>query len=147
MFVFSHIFPVPWKSTFPMFWELYGFLLYLKYLRNLQFWNVCFPSYFFCNMGIRLSHVSASPKIFKKLITLECLCFPMLFPHYGNSVVPCFRKSTHFCFILSILGSPSLGCLSHLCLSHIFSEIWEFTSSILRKLPVFYPDYFKKSII
>ena len=34
MFVFSHNFPVLWKSTLPMFWELYGFLLHPKYLRN-----------------------------------------------------------------------------------------------------------------
>ena len=102
-------------------------------------------------MGIRFSHIlgsfliSTSPKIFQKLIILQCLCFHMLFPHYGNSVFPCVGKSTHFCFTLSILGSPSLGVF--LCLSHIFSVIWEFTSSILRRLPVFYPDNFKKPII
>ena len=32
MFVFSHIFPVLWKFTFPKFWELYGFMLHPKYL-------------------------------------------------------------------------------------------------------------------
>ena len=34
MFVFSHNFLVSWKSTFFMFWELYGFLFHPKYLRN-----------------------------------------------------------------------------------------------------------------
>ena len=33
-YVFSYTFSVEWKSTFPMFLELYGFLLYPKYLRN-----------------------------------------------------------------------------------------------------------------
>ena len=32
--VFSHAFPVLWKSTFPVFLELYGFVLHPKYLRN-----------------------------------------------------------------------------------------------------------------
>ena len=30
-FFFSHIFPAPWKSTFSIFWELYGFLFQPKY--------------------------------------------------------------------------------------------------------------------
>ena len=34
MFVFSHIFPLLWEFTFPIFWELHGFLLHPKYLRN-----------------------------------------------------------------------------------------------------------------
>ena len=34
MFVFFHAFPVHWKSTFPIFWELHGFLLQVKHFRN-----------------------------------------------------------------------------------------------------------------
>ena len=34
IFVFSHIFSLLWEFTFPVFWELYGFLLHPKYLRN-----------------------------------------------------------------------------------------------------------------
>ena len=33
-FVFSHTFPLLWEITFRIFWELYGFLLHPKYLRN-----------------------------------------------------------------------------------------------------------------
>ena len=35
----------------------------------------------------RISWISTSPKIFKKPKTLKCLCFPMLFPYYGNSIL------------------------------------------------------------
>ena len=34
MFVFSHTFPVLWKTTFLIFWELHEFLLQAKNLRN-----------------------------------------------------------------------------------------------------------------
>ena len=70
MFVFSHIFSLLWEFTFPIFWELYGFLLHPKYLRNPLLWNVCFFPYFSRIMGIHFSHVlgivwiSASPEIF-----------------------------------------------------------------------------------
>ena len=48
-------------------------------------------------MGIDFSDVlgtvwiSASPKILKKKINLKCLCFPIVFPYYGNPFVPCFK--------------------------------------------------------
>ena len=42
MFVFFHIFSLLLEFTFPIFWELYGFLLHPKYLRNPALWNVCF---------------------------------------------------------------------------------------------------------
>ena len=32
--LFSHTFPVLWEFTFTILWELYGFLLHPKYLRN-----------------------------------------------------------------------------------------------------------------
>ena len=50
------------------------------------------------NMGIHSSHVlriawiSISHKIFKRPWTLECLCFPMHFPYYVNSLFPWFRN-------------------------------------------------------
>ena len=34
MCAFSHIFSLLWEFTFPIFWELYGFLLHPKHLRN-----------------------------------------------------------------------------------------------------------------
>ena len=70
MFVFFHIFPLLWEFTFPIIWELYGFPLHPKYLRNSLLCNVCFFPYFSRIMGIHFSHVlgivwiSASPEIF-----------------------------------------------------------------------------------
>ena len=42
----------------------------------------------FCGLGI--VWVSASHEIFKNLIILECFFFLILFPHYGNSLIPYF---------------------------------------------------------
>ena len=47
MVVFSHIFPLLWEFTLSIIRELYGFLLYPKYLRNPLLWNVCFFSHSF----------------------------------------------------------------------------------------------------
>ena len=82
--VFSVTFSVLCQFTFPIFWELYGFLLHPKHLRNALLWNVRFFPYFSRIMGIHFFHVleivwiSASSEIFKKLINLKCLCFPIL---------------------------------------------------------------------
>ena len=51
MFVFSHIFSSLWEFTFPIFWELYGFLLHPNYFRNPTIWNVCFFPILFPNYG------------------------------------------------------------------------------------------------
>ena len=95
--------------TFPILWDFYGFLLNPKYLRNPYIiWNVCVFSYFSRTMEIHFSHVlgilwiSVSPKIFEKLITLECLCFPRFFSYYGNPLSPCFGNCMHFCFTRNI---------------------------------------------
>ena len=45
MFVFSHIFSLLWEFTFPIYWELYGFLLHPKHLRNFGMF-VFFPHTF-----------------------------------------------------------------------------------------------------
>ena len=46
MFVFSHTFPVPWKSTFPIFSELHGFLLQAKKLKAFNFEMFAFSHIF-----------------------------------------------------------------------------------------------------
>ena len=85
MFVFSHTFPVLWEFTFAMFWELHGFLLHLKYLRNPWNCNVCVFPYFSCTMETHFSHIlgiawiSASNEKSKKPLTLKCLRFPYSF--------------------------------------------------------------------
>ena len=88
MFVFSYIFSLLWEFTFPIFWELYGFLLHPKYLRNPLLWNVCVFPYFSLTMGIHFFHIlgivciSASLKLFEKPITLEYLFF--FFPYFSR---------------------------------------------------------------
>ena len=105
MFVFSHIFPLLWEFSFPIFWDLHGFPLHLKYLRNSLFWNVCFFPILFQYYGDSLCScfgdciwISASPEIFKNPINLKCLCFPILFPYYGNPLFPYFGNCMDFCF-------------------------------------------------
>ena len=143
MFVFSHIFPLLWEFTFPIFWALSGFLLHPKYFRNPTLWNVCFfpilfPSYgnslfpcfgnwldfcfkrkisetlnfemlvcfpyFFLTLWIHFPHIfgivciNATHEICKKSIALECLCFPIRFPYYENSVISMFSELNGFLF-------------------------------------------------
>ena len=56
-------------------------------------------------MGINFSHIlgivwiNASHEIWKKPIALECLCFPICFPFYENSVFPCYRNYMAFYFM------------------------------------------------
>ena len=54
MLVFSHIFSLLWEFTFPIFWELYGFLLHPKYLRT---FGMFFFPYFSRIIGIHFFHV------------------------------------------------------------------------------------------
>ena len=108
------------QFTFPIFWELYEFLLHSKHLRNPLLWNVCFFPYFSRIMGIHFFHVleivwiSASSEIFKKLINLKCLCFP----YCGNSLFPCVGNCMDFCFKQNIPESLNFEML---VFSHIFS--------------------------
>ena len=82
-------------------------------------------------IGIHFSHIlgtvwiSGSPELFKKPITLECLCFPMFWKLYRFLLHPkslrslnlCFspyisrNMGTHFCHILGIFlisASPKI---------------------------------------
>ena len=69
MFVYSHIFSLLWEFTFSIFWELYGFLLHPKYLRNPTFRNICF-------FPIHFLYYENS-----------------LFPYFGNCMDFCFIRS------------------------------------------------------
>ena len=130
MFVFSHTFLVVWKSTFPMFRELYRFQLHTKYLKNTKLWNVCVFPYISCTMENHFSHVSgmvwisASPEIFKKPINLKCLCFPVLFPYYGNPLFPCFGNCMDFSVTQSIWEIYNFGMF---VFSHTFPVPWKST--------------------
>ena len=37
-------------------------------------------------------------KLYGFLLNLKCLCFPILFPHYGNPHFPCVGNCVDFCF-------------------------------------------------
>ena len=137
MLVFSHAFPVLWKSTFPMFWELYGFLLHPKYLRNPEIWNgYVFPC-FSSAMEIHFSHVlgivwiSTSPRILKKPINFKCLCFPMLFPYYGNPLLPCFGNCMDFYFNQNIKETHKFEMS---VFSQAFPALWKSTFPMFWKL-------------
>ena len=80
----------------PMVWE------YISFPHNIPIvWNFTLPIiHFFHILGI--VWISASLKIVEKLITLECLFFPILFPYYGNSLLPYSGNCMDFCFIRNI---------------------------------------------
>ena len=102
---------------------------------------VFFP-YFFRIMGIHFFHVlgivqiSASSKIFKKPINLKCLCFPILFPYYGNTLFPCVGNCMDFCFQQKI---PQARNFEMFMFSHIFSLQCQFTFLIFWELYVLLP--------
>ena len=118
MFVFSHIFPLLWKFTFPIFWELDGFLLHPKYLRN--FGMLVFFPYFSSIMRIHFSHmlvtawISASSKKFQKTLTLKCSCFPHFF----------LTVRIHFSHILGIvcINATHEVCKKLIALECLFSH-------------------------
>ena len=146
--MFSNTFPVLCKFTFPIFWELYGFLLHPKYLRNPLLWNVCFFPYFSRIMGIHFSHVLgivwifASFKIFKKTINLKCFCFAILFPYNGNPLFPCFGNCMDFYIKQKISQTLNFEIF---VFSHIFSLLWEFTFPVFWELYGFllHPKYLR----
>ena len=148
MFVFSHVFLILWEFTFPIFWELYGFLLHPKYLRNPLLWNVCVFPYFSLTMGIHFFHIlemvwiSASLKIVEKPITLECLFFPILFPYNGNPIFSCFENCMDFCIKRKISETRNFEMF---VFSHIFSLLWEFTFPIFWELYEFllHPEHLR----
>ena len=65
--------------------------------------DLFFPC-FSLTIGINFFHVlgivwiSASCENGKKPIALRCLCFPILFAQYGNSLFPYFDNCMDFCF-------------------------------------------------
>ena len=142
MFVFSQLFPLQWEFTFPIFWELYGFLLHPKYLRNPLLWNVYFFPYFSRIVGIHFSQtlgivwISASSEIFKKSINLKCFCFPILFPYHENPHSPCVGNCVDFCFKQKI---PETLNSEMFVFSHIFYFLWGFTFLIFWELYVLMP--------
>ena len=53
--------------------------------------------------------ISASSKKFQKPLTLKCLCFPIFFPYYGNSLFPYFGHCLDFCFTQNISETQHFG--------------------------------------
>ena len=108
--VFSLTFSVLCKFAFPIFWELYGFLLLPKYLRNPLLWNVCVFPYFFFTMGIHFFHIleivwiSCSLKIVEKLWNV-CF-FPHTFPVLWEFTFPMFWEMYGFLLHPKFLRNP-----------------------------------------
>ena len=131
-----------------MFWELYEFLLHPRYLRKPSIWNVCVFAYFSCIMAIYFCHIlgtpwiSASSKKFQEPLPLKCLCFPIFFPHYGNSLFPYFWNCMSFCFTQNILEtqhygifafSPYFSRIMGIHFSHVLGIVWVSASSEIFK--------------
>ena len=85
------------NPLFPCFANCMDFCLTRNILETHKFEMMVFSHTFSRTMEIHFSHVleivwiSASPEIFEKPVTLECLYFPILFSYYGNSLFPCFE--------------------------------------------------------
>ena len=88
---FFIFFPYYGNSLFPYFGNCMDFCLTKNSSETHYFGMFVFFPYFSRIMAIHYSHVlgivriSASFKIFQKPKNLKCLCFPILFPYYGNS--------------------------------------------------------------
>ena len=93
-------------------------------------------------MRIHFSHVlgnvwiSASSKVFKKPINQKCLCFPILFPYYGNPFFPCVGNCMDFCFQQKI---QEILIFEMFMFSHILSLLCEFSFLIFWELYVLMP--------
>ena len=109
--VFSLTFPVLCKFTFPIFWELYGFLLHPKYLRNPLLWNVCVFT-FFSYYGNSL--FSIFWKLYGSLLHSKQLsnpllwnvCFSHTFPVLWEFTFPKFWKLYGFLLYPKYLRNP-----------------------------------------
>ena len=101
------------KFTFPIFWELYGFLLLPKYLRNPLLWNVCFFPILLPCYGNTLFPSSGN-----------CMCFSIIFPYNGNPLFPCFGNCMYFCIKRKISETLKFEMF---VFSHTFPLLWEFT--------------------
>ena len=130
---FSHFLGIVWVSASPKIFE--------KPI-TLECLFLFFFPYFSRIMGIHFSHVleivwiSPSIKIFKKPINLKCLCFPILFPYYGNPLFPCVGNCMDFCFQQK---NPETLNFEMFMFSHIFSLLCEFTFLIFWELYVLMP--------
>ena len=139
---FPTFFPYCGNSLFPYFGNCMDFCFTQNIWGTQHFQMFAFFPYFSCIMRIHFSHVfgiiwfSASSKVFKKSINVKCLCFPILFPCYGNPLFPCVGNCIDYCFKLKI---PEALNFKMLVFSHIFSLLWEFTFLIFWELYVLMP--------
>ena len=135
-------FPYCGNSLFRYFGNCMDFCFTQNIWETQHFEIFAFFPYISCIMRIHFSHIlgtvwiSASSEVFKKSINLKCLCFPILFPYYGNPLFPCVGNCIDFCFKLKI---PETLNFEMLVFSHIFSLLWEFTFLIFWELYVLMP--------
>ena len=99
---FLILFPYYGNSLFSYFGNCMDFCFTQNIWETLK--CLFFFPYFSRIMRIHFSHVlgtawiSASSKKFQKHLTLKFLCFPILFPYYGNPLFPCVENCMDFCF-------------------------------------------------
>ena len=81
------ILPVIWKFTHPIVWELYGFLLHVKYVRNPYAWNICVFSNFpvLCEFNFPIFW-----KLYRFLLHKKCLRNPKFL---NVCVFPCSSRT------------------------------------------------------
>ena len=86
--------------------------------------------------------ISASSKKFQKPLTLKCLCFPIFFPYYGNSLFPYFGNCMDFCFTQNISETQHFGMFAFfpyfsrimgIHFSHVLGIVWISASSEIFK--------------
>ena len=140
------------KSVFRLLLELCGFLFHAKHVRNPYLWDVYDFLDVSCTMRIDFPHlleivwISASRKIFKEPITLEYLCFSVLFPFYGNSLSSCLWNCIDYWFYKFVPYPKYFKELSDVkwfVVSHILSAIREFIFTTLQIFHMFYHNIFR----
>ena len=97
--MFSNTCSVIWKFTHPIVWELYGFLLHVKYVRNPYAWNICVFSNFpvLCEFNFPIFW-----KLYRFLLHKKCLRNPKFLNVY---VFPCSSRTMriHIPYVLEIV--------------------------------------------
>ena len=137
---FLILFPYYGNSLFSYFGNCMDFCFTQNIWETLK--CLFFFPYFSRIMRIHFSHVlgtawiSASSKKFQKHLTLKFLCFPILFPYYGNPLFPCVENCMDFCFQQKI---PETLNFEMFMSSHIFPLLCDFTFLMFWKLYVLMP--------
>ena len=148
--MFSHTFPVLCKFTFPIFWELLGFLLHPKHLRNHKSEMFVFPHTFpvlwqsTFSMFLELYGFLLHKKNFKKPLALKYL-FSHIFPLIWEFTFPIFWEFYGFLLHPKYLRNPNFGLFGvfpyfsltmGICFFHILGIVWISASIKIVEKPI-----------